>query len=92
MSRRKSPGRPRSAGRRKSPSRSRSAGRRKSPSRRMTNYQRSAHESRSQCAHLSADSCGHNPNCHYTRNKKTPCRAKSGVRKGTAVYQGPLMQ
>lgn len=44
---------------------------------------------RGQCAPLGKQSCGSDPNCQWTRNKKTPCRSKRGVRKGD-VYQGPL--
>ena len=47
------------------------------------------HYSRGACAPLGKDSCSSDPNCHWTKNKKTPCRAKGGVRKGD-VYEGPL--
>ena len=45
--------------------------------------------SRGSCTHLGKDSCSSDPNCHWTKHKKSQCRAKGGVRKGD-VYEGPL--
>ena len=45
--------------------------------------------SRGTCNSLKKESCSSDPNCTWTQNKKSPCRAKSKVRQGT-VYEGPL--
>jgi hypothetical protein len=45
--------------------------------------------SRGTCNSLKKESCSSDPNCQWTQNKKSPCRAKSKVRKGE-VYEGPL--
>lgn len=49
----------------------------------VRNYKRAG------CNSLQKNSCSSDPNCHWTRNKKSPCRAKSKVRQGV-VHQGPL--
>ena len=41
------------------------------------------------CSMRSAKTCGGDPNCHYV--KKRGCARKSGVKKGTAVFEGPMM-
>ena len=41
------------------------------------------------CSMRSAKTCGGDPNCHYV--KKRGCVRKSGVAKGSAVYEGPSM-
>jgi hypothetical protein len=64
----------------------------KSPIRRMSKQQKEAHVSRSKCAILPKNKCDANPNCRLTKNKKTPCRARKGVRSFKSVYQGPLME
>ena len=45
---------------------------------------------RGTCNSLKKESCSSDPNCKWTKNKKTPCRAKGGVRKSGDVYEGPL--
>jgi len=45
---------------------------------------------RGTCNSLKKESCSSEPNCNWTRSKKTPCRAKKGVRKHKDVYEGPL--
>lgn len=45
---------------------------------------------RGTCNSLKKESCSSDPNCRWTKNKKTPCRAKNGVRKNKDAYEGPL--
>jgi len=39
------------------------------------------------CSMRSAKTCGGDPNCHYV--KRRGCARKSGVKKGSVVYEGP---
>jgi hypothetical protein len=40
------------------------------------------------CSMRSAKTCGGDPNCHYV--KRRGCARKSGVKKGSAVFEGPM--
>lgn len=70
----------------RSKSRSKSHPRRKKAQRTsvVKNYARSSCNGLNEHAQCSSD-----PNCHWTKSKKSPCRARSGVRKGN-VYEGPM--
>jgi hypothetical protein len=41
------------------------------------------------CSMRSAKTCGGDPNCHYV--KRRGCARRSGVKKGTVVYEGPKL-
>ena len=60
---------------------------RKSPSKRKGSYRRIKKSIKNPCSLRQKNICTEDPNCHYV--KRRGCMRKSGVVKGSAVYEGP---